>query len=84
MRYFRFKAAVHPIITQYFLQHNAMLACYIPWPCVRVCLSATSLNCTQTAKRRNMHTIPHDSPWTLQAKDLDEIRTGSPNSGGVG
>ena len=62
-------------------------------PSVRlsVCLSVTSRSSTKTAKRRITHTAPHDSPGTLvfEAKDLREIRPGSPptrapNAGGVG
>ena len=58
---------------------------------VSVCLSVTSRSSTKTAKRRITQTTPHDSPGTLvfYAKDLREIRPGSPstmapNVGGVG
>ena len=59
---------------------------------VSVCLSVTSQSSTKTDKRRITQTTPHDSPGTLvkfsDAKDLREIRPGSPptrapNAGGV-
>ena len=62
-------------------------------PSVRlsVCLSVTNQCSTKTAKRRITQITPHDSPGTLVswAKDLGEIRpgsppTGAPNAGGVG
>jgi len=54
--------------------------------------SVTSRCSTKTAKRRITQITPHDSPWGLyfsEAKDLREIRpgsppTGAPNAGGVG
>ena len=61
--------------------------------CVRmsVCLSVTSRSSTKTAKRRiiqTTHTIAQ-GVWFSDAKDLREIRpgsppTGAPNAGGVG
>ena len=59
--------------------------------CLSVCLSGTSRSSTKTAKRGITQTPPHDSSGTLvsDAKDLCEIRPGSPstrapNAGGVG
>jgi len=59
--------------------------------CLSVCLSVTSRSSTKTAKHRITQTTPHDSPGILvfDAKDLREIRpgspsTGAPNAGGVG
>jgi len=56
---------------------------------VSLCPSVTSRSSTKTAKHRITQTTPHDSPGTLvsEAKDLREIRpgsppTGSPNAGG--
>ena len=54
---------------------------------VYVCLSVTSRCSTKTAKRRITQTTPHDTTGT-DAKDLREIRPGSPptrapNAGGV-
>jgi len=54
--------------------------------CPSVCPSVTSRSSTKTAKRRITQTTPHDSPGSL---DLREIRpvsppTGAPNAGGVG
>ena len=75
-----------------FLPHDAMLARYMLWPCVCVCLylSVTSGSSTEMAGRRITQTIPHDSPGipVSVAKDLPEIRPGSPpagapNAGGV-
>ena len=45
--------------------------------------SVTSRSSTKTAKRRITQTTPHDSPGTLvsEAKDLREIRPGSPPTG---
>ena len=60
---------------------------------VSVCpsVSVTSPSSTKTAKRRITQTTPHDSPGTQfsDAKDLREIRrgsppTGAPDAGGVG
>jgi len=58
---------------------------------VCVCPSVTSQCSTKTAKFRITQTTPHDTPGTLVfcAKDLREIRpgsppTGTPNAGGVG
>ena len=58
---------------------------------VCLCLSVTNRRSTETAKRTITQTTPHDSPGTLvfRAKDLREIRPGSPptrapNAGGVG
>jgi len=78
-----------------FLPRDAMYPLYKPWACVcvcvRLCLSVTSRSSTKTAKRRITQTTPHDSPGTQvsDAKDLNEIRLGSPptrapNAGGVG
>ena len=55
---------------------------------VSVCLSVTSRSSTKTAKRRITQT-PYDSPGISEAKDLCEIRpgsppTGAPNAGWVG
>jgi len=49
------------------LPRDAMLARYILWACVRVCmcLSVTSVCSTKTAKSRIKQTTPHDSPGTL-------------------
>jgi len=59
--------------------------------CPSAGLSVTSWSSTKTAKCRITQTTPHDSPGTLvsDAKDLGEIRlgsppTGAPNAGGVG
>ena len=59
--------------------------------CVCLSVSVTSRSSTKTAKRRITQTTPHDSTGTLvfRAKDLREIRPGSPptrasNAGGVG
>ena len=68
---------------------------YEPWACVRPCPcpcpSVTSRSSTKTAKRRITQTSPqNDTPGTFSgAKDLREIRpgsppTGAPNVGGVG
>ena len=58
---------------------------------VSVRLSVTSRRSTKTAKRRITQTTPHDTPGLsfAGAKDLREIRpgsppTGAPNAGGVG
>ena len=50
-----------------FLPRDAMLARYMPWPCVRVCLclSVTSRCSTKTAKQRITQTKPHDSAGTI-------------------
>ena len=60
-------------------------------PCLSVCLSVTSRCSTKTAKRWITQTTPHDSPGLefSEAKDLSEIRlgsppTGAPNAGGLG
>jgi len=54
--------------------------------CLSVCLSHTGI----VSKHRITQTMPHDNPGTLvfDAKDLDQIRMGSPtmgtpNAGGV-
>ena len=59
--------------------------------CPSVCPSVTSRSPSETAKRRIAQTTPHDSPGILafEAKDLREIRpgsplTGAPNAGRVG
>ena len=62
--------------------------------CLSVHLPLTSRSSTKTAKRRITQTTPHDTPgslifWFSDAKDLREIRPGSPptrapNAGGVG
>jgi len=56
--------------------------------CLSVRLPVTSRSSTKTDKQRITQTIPHDTPGTLDAKDLREIRPGSPptrapNAGGV-
>jgi len=58
---------------------------------LRPSVSATSRRSTKTAKRRITQATPHDSPGTqfFDAKDLHEIRpgsptTGAPNAGGAG
>jgi len=43
----------------------AMHPRYLPWACVRVCLSVTSRCSTKTAKRRITQTTPHDTTGTL-------------------
>ena len=55
-----------------------------------VCPTVTSRSSTKTAKRRITQTTPHDTSGTLvfDAKDLREIRpgsppTGAPNAGGA-
>ena len=59
--------------------------------CLSVRLSVTSRSSAKTAKRRITQTTPHDSPglYFSEAKDLPEIRlgsppTGAPNTGWVG
>jgi len=69
-----------------FLPRDAMLARYMLWPCLSVCLSST-----KTARCRITSSVPHNySPgiYFSDAKDLREIRpgstpTGAPNAGGV-
>ena len=61
-------------------------AVYAVVVCLCVCVSVTLRYCIKTAKRRITQTTPHDSPMTLEffdAKDHDEIRTGS-DADGVG
>ena len=74
-----------------FYRASYMLSGYMPWPCVCVCLFATSWRCTKMAKHKNTQTTPHDSPglYFSDAKNLFEIwmgspPTGAPNAGGVG
>ena len=62
-----------------------------PSVCPSVRPSVTSRSSTKTAERRITETTPHDSPGILafEAKDLREIRPGSPstwapNAGAVG
>jgi len=58
-------------------------AVLLPWACVRVCLYVTSRCSTKTAKHVITQTKPHDSSGILffDAKDLREIRPGSPHTG---
>ena len=51
--------------------------------CLCLCPSVTSRSSTKTAKRRITQTTPHDTSGTLvfDAKDLREIRRGSPPAG---
>jgi len=48
-----------------------------------MCVSVIRRYCVKTAKATTMQTTPHDSPWTVvfDAKDLGEIRMGSPQTG---
>ena len=78
------------------LPHDAMHPRYQPWACVRLCLSVSVLlsQAGVLLKRQNVgsHKQHHRIPQGLQfsdAKDLCEIRpgsppTGAPNAGGVG
>jgi len=78
-----------------FLPHDAMHRWYMPWPmCLSVCLSVRPLQVGVLLKRLNVvshkqhHTIAQGLYFS-EAKDLREIRpgsplTGAPNAGGVG
>ena len=58
-----------------------MLALYMLWPCVRLCLSVTSQCSAKTAKHRITQTKPHDSSRTLVSL-MPKISAGAPNAGG--
>jgi len=59
------------IVEGFFLQRDAMIARYMLWPCVRLCLSVrlrlsvTSRCSTRMAEHRITQTKPHDSTGTL-------------------
>ena len=89
---------VTPLYTTFHITHvlprDAMLARYMLWPCVclsvSVCLSQVSilLKWLNTASHKQHNTIAQGL-WFSDAKDLREIRPGSPpmgasNVGGVG
>ena len=72
----------------WFLPRDAMLARYMLWPCVRLCLSVTSRCSTKTAKRRITQRKPYDSTgalvfWRQRSPRIrpGSLPTGTPNAG---
>ena len=68
------------IAKRYFLPRDAILARYMLWPCVCLCLS--QVEWLNVASRKQYHTIgPSTGTVVSDAKDLREILPGSPQWG---